>query len=950
MAAVAVGEVEMREFLVGVVGVEVAAVNGPESVVVSGEVGAVERVVREWAERGRRVRRLRVSHAFHSALVEPVLGELDRVASGVVHGVPEVLWACGVTGELVEESGSGYWAVQAREAVRFADAVGTLVEQGVSVFIEIGPDGTLSGMGSAALADSAAGAGAVFVPMLRKGVPAGESVLTALAQAHVRGAVVDWPAVLGRGQRVELPTYAFQRQRYWPELEAQSVVPAAKDVVGSEADAEFWAAVEGGDLQELAGTLAIDGERPFSEVLPALASWRRRQQDDAVVADWRYGISWVPVAEPVSAVLSGTWLVVAPAGQVDAVLVQGCVQALTDRGAQVVMAEVAADEVDRAALAKRISGVLTGEHPQLAGVVSLLALDDEDALAEFPAVNRGVAATLGLVQALGDVEVAAPLWVLTQGAVATGPGEELASLAQAQIWGLGRVVGLEHPERWGGLIDVPATWDDRTAARLCALLAGSTDEDQVALRGAGIMGRRLVRAPRPTGGGEQWQPRGTVLITGGTGAIGGNTARWLAGRGAPRLVLTSRSGSAAAGVAELVAELAATGSHVEVIACDMALRDEVAGLLDRIASGGPALTGVVHSAGLGEAIPLADFSLADLERVSAVKTAGARWLDELTTAKGVDLEAFVLFSSIAATWGSGLQPGYAAANAFLDALAERRRARGLAATSVAWGLWGGAGMGAGEASVQLQRHGLRVMDPRLGIQALAQAVDSRETVVAVADVDWERFAPTFTLRRPSPLLDALPEVQQALAPVVAAADGPSASVEDTALGQRLAGLSRTEQDQLLTDLVRTEAAAVLGYSGIDAVEPERAFKELGFDSLTAVELRNRLNAATGRQLPATLIFDYPNPTAVADYLWAEEFQNEETHIPLIDELDKLEAALAEDTPDDETRELVATRLTAFLAKWRGSDAQSTSENVAQKIESATDDEMFEFIHKELGRS
>ncbi|MFI0227915.1 type I polyketide synthase [Streptomyces lydicus] len=942
MAAIAAGEAEMREALAEVPGVEIAAVNGPASVVVSGDTEAVERVVEVWGERGRRVRRLRVSHAFHSARMVPVLEELDLAASKVTYNAPQVPWACGVTGGLVEEVSAEYWAVQAREAVRYADAVGTLAEQGISVFIEIGPDGTLSGMGSAALADQ--DGSAVFVPVLRKDVPAGESVLTALARAYVRGAVVDWTAVLEHGRRVELPTYAFQRQRYWPQA-AQVSAPAVQDVAGSAADAEFWAAVEGGSLRELADTLAIDEQRPFSEVLPALASWHRRQQDDSAVADWRYGISWTPVSEPASAVLSGTWLVVAPSGQADAGLVQSCVRALSDRGAQVVVTETTVDEVDRAALAERITGVLP-EDAQLAGVLSLLALD-EASLAELPVVHRGVAGTLGLVQALGDAGIAAPLWVLTQGAVATGSAEAPASPVQAQIWGLGRVVGLEHPDRWGGLIDVPSAWDDRIAARFCALLADGT-EDQLALRGAGVMARRLVRAARPASGREQWVPRGSVLITGGTGAIGGNTARWLAGRGAHRLVLTSRSGPAAAEVAALAAELAASGSHVEVMACDMAQRDEVAGLLDRIAASGPALTGVVHSAGLGEATPLEDFSLADLARVSAVKTAGAVWLDELTA--DLDLDAFVLFSSIAATWGSGLQPGYAAANAFLDALAERRRARGLAATSVAWGLWGGAGMGAGEASVQLQRHGLGVMDPGLGIQALAQAVDSRDTAVTVADVDWERFAPTFTLRRPSPLIASLPEVQQALASGAEAGDGSATSGADTALGQRLAGLSRAEQDRLLTDLVRTEAAAVLGYTSIDVVEPERAFKELGFDSLTAVELRNRLNAATGLQLPATLIFDYPNPAVLAEYLWTEEFQDEATHLPLIHELDKLESALAETAPDDETRELVAARLQAFLAKWSDSGAQSTSRGVAQKIESATDDEVFEFIHKELGRS
>ncbi|MFI0227961.1 SDR family NAD(P)-dependent oxidoreductase [Streptomyces lydicus] len=943
MAAIAAGEAEMREALAEVPGVEIAAVNGPASVVVSGDADAVERVVESWREHGCRVRMLRVSHAFHSARMEPVLEELDRAASKVSHHAPKVSWACGVSGELVEEPGAGYWAVQAREAVRYADAVGTLAGQGISVFVEIGPDGTLSGMGPAALIDHAAGSGAVFVPVLRKDVPAGESVLTALAQAYVRGAVVDWAAVLEHGRRVELPTYAFQRQRYWPESATRG--ESAAEATPSTAEADFWAAVENGDLRELADTLAVDDEQ-LGGVLPALASWRRQERDDSAVADWRYGISWSRVSEPASAVLSGTWLVVAPSGEADAGLVQGCVRALTDRGAHVVLTETAADKVDRVAFAERITAALP-EGAQVAGVVSLLALD-EASLAEFPVVNRGVAGMLGLVQALGDTGITAPLWALTQGAVATGSAEAPASPVQAQIWGLGRVVGLEHPDRWGGLIDLPSTWDDRTAARVCALLAGSGEEDQLAVRPAGVMARRLVRAARPASGREQWVPRGSVLITGGTGAIGGNTARWLAGRGAHRLVLTSRSGPAAAEVAALAAELAATGTQVDVVACDSSQRADVAGLLGRIAAIGPSLTGVVHAAGVGQTTPLMDTTVAEQAAVVEAKTAGAVWLDELTA--DLDLDAFVLFSSIAATWGSGLQPGYAAGNAFLDAMAERRRARGLAATSVAWGVWGGAGMGAGEAGTHLQRHGLRSMDPDLGIQALAQAVDGGDVAVAVADVDWERFAPTFTLRRPSPLIENLPEVRQVLA---GADNGDGATVPESQgeLGQRLAGLSRAEQDRLLTDLVRTEAAAVLGYASIDVVEPERAFKELGFDSLTAVELRNRLNAATGLQLPATLIFDYPNPMVLADLLRTELNQDGATDsVSIFTELDQLEHNLSSMASDSDIREDVTRRLRGVLSQWIEAQGAAEPEGSGIEFQSATPNEVFNFLDKELGLS
>ena len=201
-----------------------------------------------------------------------------------------------------------------------------------------------------------------------------------------------------------------------------------------------------------------------------------------------------------------------------------------------------------------------------------------------------------------------------------------------------------------------------------------------------------------------------------------------------------------------------------VLACDHADRDRTAGLLARIAAGGPPLRAVLHTAGIGQATPLDGTTAAELAAVTAVKAAGAAHLDELTA--DLDIEQFVLFSSIAATWGSGMQPGYSAANASLDALAEARRGRGRAGTSVAWGPWGGGGMTDREGAAQLRRRGLELMDPGALTRALGQVLDGGETQVTVADVDWPRFAAPFTLRRPSPLIESLPEVQ-------AGAGGPS---------------------------------------------------------------------------------------------------------------------------------------------------------------------------------
>ncbi|MEU5540424.1 beta-ketoacyl synthase N-terminal-like domain-containing protein, partial [Streptomyces sp. NPDC020362] len=870
MAAIGASETEVEPGLTP--DVSIAAVNGPQSVVISGEVAAVDGLVEHWREKGRRVRRLRVSHAFHSAAMDPVLDELDAVAAELTYARPQVLWAGALTGELVGECEGGYWPAQTRQAVRFADALAALAAEGVTVFIEVGPDGSLSALGPDAVAGTGGDEG-VFVPLQRRKERDEQGVsglLTGLARAFVNGAAVDWAALLPTADRVELPTYAFQHQRYWTQAragQATSASAALGDGASTPAEARLWAAIENGDLAQIADTLAVDSTRPFSEILPALASWRRRERDRSVTANWRYRVTWAPVPETDPRALTGAWLVVALAGSAGDETVQGCVAALRARGAEIVVTEVEAPAVERADVAALLGRALEGTEPSaVSGVVSLLALDATP-VAEHPVVTVGLAATLSLVQALGDTGIDAPLWILTRGAVAAGPSEVLAGPVQAQAWGLGRVVGMEHPERWGGLVDLPAVVDERAGARLAAVLAGC-GEDQVAIRSAGILGRRLTRAAQPRDTETSWTPRGSVLITGGTGAIAGHVARWLTGRGAPRLVLTSRSGPAAAGVAALAAELAAAGSAVDIVACDVSSRADLSGVLARTAAEGPAVSSVMHTAAVLDDGVLDRLSAPRLQTALSAKAMGAALLDELTS--GLDLDAFVLFSSSAATLGAAGQGNYAAANAFLDAVAENRRARGLAGLAVAWGAWAGGGL-AGSSDVVRNRTAqgpMPAMDPQLALRALGEALDGPDPVVTVMDVDWPQLAavPGAVDVRQMPLVRDLPEIRQ----LAAASTGSETVVRgDGELARRLAGLGRAEQERVLADVVRAEAAAVLGYASAEAVEARRAFSDLGFDSLTAVELRNGLNAATGLRLPSTLIFDYPTPVVLAAHLRTE---------------------------------------------------------------------------------
>jgi acyl transferase domain-containing protein len=919
MTAIAATEAEVAAALDGVAGISIAAVNGPSSVVVSGDADAVGEAAELFRARGVRVKALRVSHAFHSHRMDPVLGELGQVAAGLEFDTPRVPWAGALTGELVTNCEPGYWVAQARQPVRFAAAVAALAAQQVSVFIEIGPDGTLSALGGE-------GSDALFIPLLRPGQDAPAAVTAALARAHVAGAGVDWAAVLGHGQRVDLPTYAFQHQRYWPQAR-HVIAPAGGDGAGTAAEARFWAAVEGGDLQALAQTLTVDGQRPFGEVLPELAAWRRRERDRTATEGWRYRVSWAPVPDADHTALSGTWLMVTPAG-IGRDLADGCRRALEAHGAGVVVAETATDDTERSRLTALITALPVAPG-DVRGVISLLALD-EGPVPGHPVVARGLAGTLGLVQALGDAGVDAPLWVLTAGAVAADPGEVLASPVQQQVWGLGRVAAAEHRDRWGGLIDMPGVPDERAGARLCAVLAGR-GEDQVAIRGAGVFARRLVRAPL-AGSGRAWTPGGSVLVTGGTGAIGGHVAKWLAGAGAPRVVLTSRSGPDGRSVAGLAAQLAAAGTATEVMACDHADRAQTAGLLARIAARGPRLSAVLHAAGVLDDGVLDGLDAGRLGTVLTAKAAGAAHLDELT--RDLDLDQFVLFSSAAATFGGAGQGNYAAANAFLDGLAQRRAGLGLAALSVAWGPWAG-GMAQASAAVRarMRRGPLPEMDPGLAIKALAQALDGRDSLLAVMDVDWAQFATT-----PGPFIRDLPDVTQLARETTA--DGGKQE-----LTQQLAGLPKARQIQVLADLVRAGAAAVLGHASTDSIAADRAFGDLGFDSLTSLEMRQHLAAATGLKLSATLLFDYPTPVQLAEYLWAEAFAAQSGHRPVLDELDRLAALLSSIARNDANRSDITARLEAITQEFRAEPAKDAA--AEYELQTATNDEMFDLVEQEL---
>ncbi|MEV5839473.1 type I polyketide synthase [Nocardia sp. NPDC052112] len=529
-----------------------------------------------------------------------------------------------------------------------------------------------------------------------------------------------------------------------------------------------------------------------------------------------------------------------------------------------------------------------------------------------------------------------PLVVVTEGAVVTGADDTLPSIAQAAAWGLLRSAQLEYPGRFV-IVDgagVENVWP----------IAVSGVESQLAVRNGRVLAPRLLPAEIQPDASAKWNTRGTVLITGGGGALGLAVARHLVlEHGMRHLVLASRRGEAPDSAGQLMAELAEYGAQIQWAACDVTDRSSIARTLANVDAAHP-VTAVVHAAGVLDDGVIATLTPDRIEKVLAPKIAGAWHLHELTL--DLELAGFVLFSSVAGTVGAPGQANYAAANSFLDALAEHRRAQGLPGLSIAWGLWdlteGMAGSLDGTGRERLRRGGLAAMTPSEAMALWDATMTGGRAAIVAARFDRPGMqAQAAAMGLVPPMLRGLVR-----APAAPRLDGARTAQAAAQLAERLSGLSGDERQRLLSDLVCTHVAAVLGHPGPAAVDPELSFQELGFDSLAAVELRNRVAHASGITLPATVAFDYPTPTDLTAHLVAE-LSTGHPEQSFEHALEALAARLDTVPMTIDDRRRAGKRLRRLLADIENGGSGPTGDP-DDDIRSATEDELFELLDGELG--
>jgi acyl carrier protein len=550
--------------------------------------------------------------------------------------------------------------------------------------------------------------------------------------------------------------------------------------------------------------------------------------------------------------------------------------------------------------------------PPPAGVLSLLALDEgEPGSGDYP----GLAGSLTLLRALADARIGTPLWVLTRGAVSVGGDNGPERPVQAHVWGIGRAAAFEYATLWGGLVDLPAMPHDLDPVRLRAALDRADGEDEMALRPDGVFVRRLVEdrlgADQPRG---DWRPRGAVLVAGGSGGPVQWVTQWLVDKGAERVLVLASAGVPAD-------ELPPEVTVVESIGTD-----------ERIGT-------LVHAGPSAALSPLAESTPSALAETIRASLDGVRDLEPGGT--------IVYLTSVAGVWGGRGHGAFAAASAYLDALAQRQRAAGVHAVSVAMSLWDVPDGPPRPEVENARRQGLAPLEPGLAFAALHQALRRDDPSVVIADVEWQRFAPLFALTRRTRLFDQIPAAAAVLDAEPDGGDDAAATAE--ALRRELVARPQAERYGVVLALVRSHVATVLRHATADEVDPQRPFTELGFDSLTALELRNRLRAATGLRLPSTLVFDRPRPAALAAWLLDEVLPAGTGEAsPALSRLDELEAALALLPPEEARRRGLVDRLQELLWKYADAPVGTDAAEDGADLAGASADEMFKLLDRELG--
>jgi malonyl CoA-acyl carrier protein transacylase len=811
-------------------GVSIAALNGPKSIVISGEREAIKTVCTIFQAEGIKIKKLTVSHAFHSPLMAPILSEFEQIAGEIRFSEPQIPLISNLTGEVASDeiATPEYWCHHILEPVRFVTSMDTLAKLNVEVLLEVGPNPILLGMGHHCLHEHHGSR--LWLPSLRPKQADWQQLLTSLGELYRHGVPVDWMGFERNysRHRITLPTYPFQRQRYWIE-------------------APEW--YRAGRLpNETTNLPPVSETESLNNSLYEVA-WHLQE---------RQALSSKQLSE------QRNWLIFVDNQSIG----QKLVTQIQSKGERCIVVFPGEEYQQKDEQAFQINAT-TPEHfqqllqaiPSVQCVIHLWSLDASQILSSVDELDKGIAiscgSTLHLVQTLVKTYPELPsLWLVTQGSQFVENTDTVPGIAQATLWGLGKVISLEHPELNSVLVDLKskAKPDEQAKALFDEINSSVEREQQVAFRHQNRYVARLIRC-RPAENVSTpitFRDDSSYLITGGLGGLGLKIAGWMVEHGARHLVLVGRSGAHSI-VENQLKELEIAGASVTVIKADISDAKQVTQLFTEIKQSLPPLRGIIHAAGVVEFGSVWQQDWARFAKVMAPKVRGAWLLHTLT--KELPLDFFVCFSSLASLLGSHGLGSYSAANAFMDALAHYRHSLKLPALSINWASWSEIGMGAKletEHQNRLTEWGLVPITPAEGLSVLTQLLQQNIAPVGVIPINWSKWLQQFP-KQPA-FYNKVVTSSKAIIH-----DNPMAFIE------KLTTTSPQERRALLVTHIHTQVAKVLGLQP-QQIAVDQNLMDLGLDSLMAIEFRNWLKSSLGYPLRSTLLFDYPTIETLVDYL------------------------------------------------------------------------------------
>ncbi|MFA0960735.1 SDR family NAD(P)-dependent oxidoreductase [Roseivirga sp. BDSF3-8] len=842
MYSVAATLEEVKAELIGEPAISVAAHNGTRQVVLSGEQEALQKLAAKLETLGTKVTQLKVSHAFHSHLMEPAAERFHAVAQKLSYHKPLYPIVSTVTGRQVQDEmqSPGYWSRQIRESVNFVGGAETLREMGTNVFVEVGPKAVLLPMIARLFPDQPK----EIIPCLRSIATEESDFTTAIGKLYETGQPINWEAYYGTtpSRHVSLPLYPFNESSYWLKKPGMAF---------------------SGDTEALLASLEAQGAFTPEEkaLLPSLLkkiqalSGNQPAEDDSML----YTANWQPAPArelSTAAPPNEQWLVIGDA--VDPALLLALFRR-NERVDTISLNEFVAVDHDttyqrwQQLLAQKVSGNIPLRF--------ILTLSDE-AVRERAEWHQAMFLSLSAMTRSLDENPQYKAVVVTKRAVMV-EGTEVHQ-AYSQLWGATKALCLDYPQQFAGIIDyqqankqvLPQLVED-----ICSPVKG---EPFISFQGEQRHLYRIEKAHSLTE--EPFKTNGAYLISGGLGSLGQHLAVWLSQAGASHIVLLTRRQDAL--IPQRLKNHLAAGATVQVATCDVRSEEDVRHLAQSLGEEGVTIRGIVHAAGVAAELTPPETSAEAIQNIVDTKVLGAQYLDRYFGEKaGLQLH----FSSIAAIWGSARQMLYSAANQALDAFCHNLRLQGKKAIAINWGPWAGSQMVAGEFEEKMAKSGITPLQPEAALDRLGKIITADLPGAIVVEADWERFADVYASSRSFNLFNGV------LQAPVTNKEGREEVKQGNALRKELAALNfEADRKAHLSTMLQEMVQTILGHRGGSLPPVQTGFFELGLDSLMSVELKNKLQNHTGLKLPNTLLFEQANITELAAYLASELSDAEET--------------------------------------------------------------------------